>query len=73
MKKSVRVHSLVGDDSDSVPDNDVVEEDGDKQQCLREILESYIYDQSHCLRRNDIVSYYDVDFEDWMRVKIIGT
>ena len=62
------------DKSDKVEDDDrgidleedVVEDNGDKQQCLRQVLESYVFYQSHRPRRGELVSYYDVDFEDWM-------
>ena len=57
----------------TVMSEEVVAEDEDKQQCLRGILEKYVFDQSHRPKRGELVSYLDVDFEDWLRVKIISS
>ena len=65
--------NLVGDNDDSSYEDVVGENDEDKQQHFRDIFENYVFDQFHRPRRRDIVSYNDVDFEDWMRVRIIGT
>ena len=37
------------------------------------MLENFSYDQSRRPRKGDIISYFDLDCEDWMKVQIIST
>ena len=43
-----------------------------QQQLFRQMLEKFSYNQSQRPRKGDVVSYFDLNCEDWMRVLIIS-
>ena len=44
-----------------------------QEQQLRLFLERFVFDQSRRPKKGDIISYFDPDFKDWIRIQIIGT
>ena len=37
------------------------------------VMEQYLFDQSHRPKLNDIVSFFDPQIKEWIRIRIIGT
>ena len=44
-----------------------------EEMTVEQVLERYVVDQSRRPKKNDVISYFDTQMQEWVRVKIIGS